>query len=188
MSFTVMRPGGTKDAEFQAYARLLRQTGKDLGKLLRVPEPGTGRRWLYAWAARDEAQAFADELKKRTGNGEWVVVEVASPPSEGPLGPLVIQMKRQVEGLTFGLHILSQALIRSAFPGAVSSATYATIDTPTWYDIKKRKGGLADLVREIAPLLTGLNREQLNILGYSVVDSDTDETLVSVPLAQANQG
>jgi hypothetical protein len=188
MSFTVMRPGGTKDAEFQAYARLLRQTGKDLGKLPRVPEPGTGRRWLYAWAARDEAQAFADELKKRTGKGDWVVVEVASPPSEGPLGPLMIQMVRQTVGLTFGLHPLSQALIQSAFPGAVASATDTTIDIPTWNDFKKRKGGLADLVREIAPLLTGLNREQLNTLGYSVVDDDTDETLVSVPPSRANQG
>ena len=45
MGFTVNRDDGmTKDAEFEAYARLLRQQGVDLGKLPRVPEPGTGRR------------------------------------------------------------------------------------------------------------------------------------------------
>ena len=38
MGFTVYHPGGTKDHEFEAYVRLLRQQGVDLGKLPRVPE------------------------------------------------------------------------------------------------------------------------------------------------------
>src|SRR5438552_2365619 len=37
MGFTVYRPGGATDAEFRPYVRLLRQTGADLGKLLRHP-------------------------------------------------------------------------------------------------------------------------------------------------------
>lgn len=43
MAFTVSRnDGGTKDSEFEAYARLLRQQGVDLGKSSRAPEPGLG--------------------------------------------------------------------------------------------------------------------------------------------------
>ena len=188
MGFTVTRPGGTKDAEFQAYARLLRQRGVDLGKLPRVPEPGTNRRWLYVWNAQPEAQAFADDLKERTGDSAWEVVEVNAPATEGPLGPVIVQMVRQADGLTFGLHPLSRAMIRSAFPGAVGAATYTSIDTANWYDFRKTKGDLSELVREIAPGLTGLSPEQLTTLGYAVVDADTNETLVFVPPAMAGQG
>jgi len=93
MAFTVGRNDGfNKDAEFEAYARLLRQQGVDLGKLPRAPEPGTGRRWLYVWDSREKAQAFADELKKRTRDNAWVVLEVAAPPSEGPLGPISFRL------------------------------------------------------------------------------------------------
>jgi hypothetical protein len=188
MGFTVTRPGGTKDAEFQDYARLLRQRGVDLGRLPRVRDPLTDQRWLYVWDTQAEAQAFADELKEQTGDPAWEVVGVNSRPSEGPLGPVVIQMVRQADGLTFGLHPLSRAMIRSAFPGTVNPTTYATIDIPTWYDFKRTRGGLGDLVREVAPGLTGLSREQLEALGYSLVDADTSETLVSVPPTVAVQG
>jgi hypothetical protein len=178
VGFTVTREGGTKDAEFQAYARLLRQLGKDLGKLPRVPEPGTGRRWLYVWNTKEEAGVFADELKKRTGDSAWEVVDVNAAASEGPLGPILSQMTRQADGLTFALHPLSRALIRSAFPRAVSSASTTSIDTATWYGFRKEKGGLEELVRQIAPSLTGLSSDDLEALGYAVVDADSDETLV----------
>jgi len=47
MGFTVTRPVGTKDAEFEAYVRLLRQQGKDLANLPRVPDPeNPRRRWV----------------------------------------------------------------------------------------------------------------------------------------------
>jgi len=105
MGFTVNRnDSGTKDAEFAAYARLLRQQGVDLGKLPRAPEPITGRRWLYVWDAEEKAQAFADELKKRTRDDAWIVVKVTTPPSEGPMGPIIVQMGRRSNGLVFGLH------------------------------------------------------------------------------------
>src|SRR5580693_4748813 len=117
MAFTVSRSdGGTKDAEFEAYARLLRQRGVDLGKLPRAPEPGTGRRWLYVWDEKEAAQAFADELKQRTGDDAWAVVEVDAPPSEGPMGPIIIQVGRRSTGLVFELHPLSRAMIQSAYP------------------------------------------------------------------------
>jgi hypothetical protein len=185
VGFTVTRPGGTKDAEFQAYARLLRQLGKDLGKLPRVPEPGTSRRWLYVWNTEEEARAFADELKKRTRDAAWAVVDVNAAASEGPLGPILIQMTRQADGLTFALHPLSRAVIRSGFPRAVSSASTASIDTATWYEFRKERGGLDELVRQIAPSLTGLDSAELDALGYAVVDADSDETLVFRPPAMA---
>jgi hypothetical protein len=112
MGFTVTHPGGTKDAAFQAYARLLRQRGVDLGKLPRARDPISDRRWLYVWNTQADAQAFADELKEQTGDPTWEVVQVNGPPSEGPLGSVVIQMVRQADGLTFGLHPLSRAMIR----------------------------------------------------------------------------
>src|SRR5437016_878439 len=77
MGFTVAHQGGTKDVEFDAYPRLLRQKGMDLAKLNRVPEPGTGRRWLYVWNVEADARAFADELKKRTRDNAWEVVQAS---------------------------------------------------------------------------------------------------------------
>ena len=62
-----------------------------------IPEPGSRRRWLYVWKSQQEAQAFADELKERTGENGWEVVPTPAPPSEGPLdegplGPILIQL------------------------------------------------------------------------------------------------
>jgi hypothetical protein len=184
MGFTVYHEGGTKDAEFEAYARLLRQRGADLGKLPRVPEPATNRRWLYVWNTREEAEAFARELKKRTGDRAWSVLELNAPISEGPLGPILIQLTRRGDGLSFTLHPLSLALIRSAFP-QVGPTTRTFIDTELWYDFLRTRGDLAELTRQIAPGLTGLQLEQLERLGYAVVDDDTDETLVYSPPAMS---
>src|SRR5215207_10084248 len=101
MPFTVYRPGGVTDNQFQPYARLLRQTGFDLGKLRRVPDPATGQRWLHVWDHRAEAQQFADTLSERTGDPPWEVVEVHDPISEGPLGPILIQYVRMSTELVF---------------------------------------------------------------------------------------
>src|SRR5207253_535320 len=135
MGFTGFRPGGMKDAEFQAYARLLRQMGKDLGKVPRVAEPDTNRRWLYVWNTKEEAQAFTEEMKERTGDAAWHVLELAAPASEGPLGPLVLQLARQATGLTFALHPLSRALLKSAFPRAVGM-TSVFLDLAAWQDFR----------------------------------------------------
>src|SRR5436190_13409777 len=116
MGFTVARQGGTKDIEFEEYARLLRQKGLNLSRLRRVPEPGAGRRWLHVWDSRAEAQAFADELKTRTDDPAWEVVAVNGQPSEGPLGPIEVQVVRQADGWTFALHPLSRQIIQMVFP------------------------------------------------------------------------
>jgi hypothetical protein len=181
MAFTVIRnDGGTKDAEFEAYARLLRQQGVDLGKLPRVPEPGTRRRWLYVWDSREKAQAFADELKKRTRDNAWVVVEVAAPPSEGPMGPIIVQVGRRASGLVFGLHPSSRAMIRSGFPDMKGTATTIAINVDTLRDFLTAHGGFENLAREVVPMLTGLKLQELEKLGYALIEDDTDRTLVFV--------
>jgi hypothetical protein len=188
MPYTVTQTGGATDADFLDYTRLLRQTGLDLARLPRVAEPGTRRRWLCAWNRQDEAQAFADELNQDRPPPVWEALEVSGPVSEGPLGPFVIQLVRQSDGLTFALHPLSRALIRSAFPRAAIALTYATIDTATWQDFRKTRGNLGTLVADIVPNLTGLTREQAERLGYAVVDADNDKTLVLVPPADLVHG
>jgi hypothetical protein len=39
--FTVTKPGGTKDYEYEAYTRLLEEIGVDVANVPRVPEPET---------------------------------------------------------------------------------------------------------------------------------------------------
>jgi hypothetical protein len=188
MGFTVYLPGGTKDSEFEAYARLLRQQGKDLGKLPRVPEEGTDNRWLYVWADRSEAEAFARELKKRTGIKDWVVTEVKARPSEGPFGPILIQLTRRSDGLAFALHPLSRSMIETAFPhsGPATgrprvSSLFTGIDK--WQDFQTTRGGLPALLDEVVPILTGLSASQLAEVGYSVIDTESGQTIYAVPRA-----
>ena len=181
MAFTVSRnDGGTKDAEFEAYARLLRQQGVDLGNLPRAPEPGTSRRWLYVWGSQEKAQAFANELKKRTRDNAWVVVEVAAPPSEGPMGPIIVQVGRRASGLVFGLHPLSRAMIQSAFPDARATATTVSSNFETWQDFLTTYGSIEALARGVVPTLTGLTLQELEKLGYALIEDDTHRTLVFV--------
>ncbi len=184
MGFTVTRPGGTKDAEFEAYARLLRQQGKDLGNLPRLPDPENPRRhWVYVWNTQEEAQQFADELKEQTGVNGWRVDRTAAPPSNGPFGPVLFQLARRSDGSVLALHPLSLAMIREAFPDAAPDATNAIINTQIGNDFLKTQGSFSDLVEEIVPSLTGLSLEQLTDLGYAVIDADTDRTWVYVPPA-----
>ncbi len=59
--------------------RLLRQQGKDLANLPRVPDPeNPRRRWVCVWNTQ-EAQQFADELKEQTGDNGWRVEPTAAP-------------------------------------------------------------------------------------------------------------
>jgi len=181
MPFTVSRSdGGAKDAEFEVYTRLLRQQGIDLGKLPRAPDPSTGRRWLYVWDSRESAQAFADELKKRSHDNSWIVVEVAAPPSEGPMGPIIVQVGRRASGLVLGLHPLSRAMIQSAFADARGTATTLSINFETFQDFLTTHGSIEDLAREVVPTLTGLTLPELEKLGYALIEDDTDRTLVFV--------
>src|SRR5438132_8269317 len=157
MGFTVTRPVGTNDAEFEAYVRLLRQKGKDLGNLPRVPDPeNPRRRWVYVWNTQEEAEQFADELKDQTGDNGWRVEPTATPPSNGPFGPVLIQLARRSDGSVLALHLLSLAMIREAFPNATPGAIKAIIDTQIGNDFLKTQGSLSHLVEGVLPSLTGL--------------------------------
>jgi hypothetical protein len=185
MGFTVTRQGGTKDVEFEAYARLLRQKGLDLAKLRRTPEPGTGRRWLHVWNSREEAQAFADELKNRTRDDAWEVVEVNGTASEGPLGPVEIQVGRQSNGWTFALHPLSRQMVQQVFPGScrVPSMFIASETRP---DFQTTTGALSDLSEQVAVILTGVGLDQLkeHFGGYRVYDPLAKKELVAAEPVQ----
>jgi len=188
MGFTVTRPGDTKDAEFETYTRLLRQQGKNLGNLPRVPDPeNPRRRWVYVWNTQEEAQQFANELKEQTGENGWRVESTAAPPSIGPFGPLLLQLARRADGLVLALHPLSLAMIREAFPDAKPAASNVFLNTQTWNNFLKTQGTLSDLVEELVPSLTGLNKNQRMDLGYAVIDADTDRTWVYVPPAGVAQ-
>ena len=180
MGFTVTRTGGIKDSEFEEYLRMLRQQGADLGRVPRVPEPGTRRRWLYVWESEAKALRFANELKKRTADTAWKVVPVKARCSEGPMGPILIQQADRGNELIFCLETLSQAMLRSAFPDAFG-VSFISIDAEKWDEFRKTRGTLADLVQRIAPCLTGLSGERLQALGYAVIDDESLETLVLVP-------
>jgi hypothetical protein len=189
MGFTVTGPAGTKDAEFEAYARLLRQSGKVLGNLPRVPDPqDPKRRWVYVWNTQEEARQFADELKEQTRDTDWHVEATDAPASNGPFGPVLIQLARRSDGLAWMLHPLSLAMIRETFAGATPAVTNAFINTQTWHDFLKTRGNLSALARELIPSLTGLTMDRLTDLGYAVIDADTDRTWVYVPPAGIANG
>lgn len=179
MNFTVSRNDGmTKDAEFESYARLLRRRGVDLGRLPRAPEPGTGRRWLYVWDSQVEAQRFADELKQLTNDNAWEVVTVAAPPSEGPMGPLIIQVGRRSNGLVFALHPISRTMIQSVHPETRITASTISVSFTTLDDFIATHGGIENLAREIVPTLTGLALTEVETLGYALIEDDTNRTLL----------
>ncbi|HET6879155.1 MAG TPA: hypothetical protein VFI31_03305 [Pirellulales bacterium] len=96
----------------------------------------------------------------------------------------MIQLARLADGLLFALETLSGVMLKSAFPNVrpPSSTIFLRIDQ--WHDFQKSHGDLSELVRELAPALTGLKNGELEELGYVVVDADDDRTWVSVPPAQ----
>ena len=187
MPFTVSYPGGTKDAEFPAYARLLYQAGADLGNLPRVPEPDARRKWLAAWDGRDQAEEFRRRLIAETDDPAWRVTEVPAPASVGPLGPLLVQVARQRGRFTFGLHPLGRLLIQSRYP-AVIGATSINVDAEAWDSYRSAGGNFDGLVRTVLPALSGLTSEQLAELGYTVLDVDDDRTRADQPPAFAAGG
>src|SRR5262245_49923548 len=122
MPFTVVRQGGTKDDEYQTYARLLSrqllERGVSLDSLPRVRGGGTGNVWLYVWESEDEASAFAAELTKRPRDAHWRGQPVEAKPALGPLRPLEIDVGRQQDGWAFGLEPLTRTAIQVRFPGS----------------------------------------------------------------------
>ncbi len=182
MGFTVSHVHGMNtQPEFEAYARLLNQRGVNLGKLPRSPDPATGQRWLHVWNTREQAESFADELNRRVRNNNWSVVEVDAVPSEGPLGPVIIQVGRRAEGWVLGVHPLSRAMIHSGFEGAKQTLTRVTIDSEKLQDFLTTQGDPEELAHEVLLGLTGLSATDLDSLGYTLIDDESNRSLVFVP-------
>lgn len=78
------------------------------------------------------------------------------------MGPIIVQAGRRASGLVFELHPLSRAMIQSALSK------------------RERKGRVEELAREVVPTLTGLKLDDLEKLGYALIEDDTDRTLVYV--------
>jgi hypothetical protein len=117
--FAVMKPGGTKDYEFEAYKALLEGIGIDLSNVPRVPDPGTARRWLYVWRDRAAAQAFARAMSVRMEDSSWTVHELDLPEEElGPLAPLDVIAEPVADGTRYRLSTASQERIMKRFPNA----------------------------------------------------------------------
>jgi hypothetical protein len=181
MVFTVGLPGGTRDYEYEAYIRLLEKEGVDVANTQRVADPATGKRWLYAWDAREAAERFAVRLKEDTGIPDWNVYELPGvEPATGPLGPIVILVGRQSDGYSYSLTPSSKKLIKRLFPQA-NIAPNLFISTTTQSDFESTHGAIWD---QVAIILTGLSEQQARQLGgFQVYDPAKKQILrESVPL------
>jgi hypothetical protein len=187
MGFIVVRPRGASDYEFRDYTRVSRYHGVDLGKSPRAHHARMGKRWLPVWPDREKAEAFAAELRQETTDPSWEAVEAEAVGPEGPLGPILIQLQRLSYEQTLSLEPLGRALLASAFPRAAGALTFGKIRSEDWQAYQQKKGGLDRWASEVAPLLTGLDGEQLAALGYVVVDWPSEETLVSFSPADLAQ-
>ena len=113
--FTVTKPVGTKDKEFEAYTRLLADVGIDVSNSPRVPEPGGNRRWLYAWKKKIEADRFVAELRQRTGDPSWFVHELElAVEGSGPVAPLDIARVPEEAAFTYYLTPASRERVAAA--------------------------------------------------------------------------
>ncbi len=167
--FTVTKPVGTKDHEFEAYKALLEEIGIDLSNAPRVPEPGTSNRWLYAWRDRATAQHFARELSRRTHDGSWTIHEFDRPAEDlGPLAPLDVIAESVAEGTIYRLSTASLERIMKRFPNARLAGEIFFSDQSK-QDYERGHGPVWD---HVIGLLSGLSMDQVNELGgYRVYET-----------------
>ncbi len=183
--FAVGLPGGTKQAEFEPYVRLLREDGVNPDGKPRV-EDSFGRKWLHVWDDRAAAERFAARLRKETHNRNWEVYQLSplrprADEAADPPGPIEILVGRQSEGNTYNLHPKSFKLLRQRFPQARSLPTIF-IGRDTQGDDEATSGSIYD---HVATLLTGLSPEKLcdAFGGYRVADPISNLTLWETTLA-----
>jgi hypothetical protein len=182
MGFAVAHEGGTKDKEYQAYARLLSrqllQRGVSLDNLPRVPADGSPYFWLYVWDNEPEAAAFAKELKKQTRDAHWLIQPVKAKPSMGPLRPLQIHVGRQGDGWVFGLEPLTKIAIQTKFPQSCRHRS-VFIGSERGGEFVETQEDLARVARQVLSLLTSLDQDQLRTFGsFRVVEPVEEEQVV----------
>ena len=102
-----------------------------------------------------------------------------APPSEGPLGPVEIQVGRQSNGWTFVLHPFSRQMLQEVFAGSCRVPS-VFITSETRQDFQSTMGDIADLAEQVAIILTGISIDQLTdkFGGYRVYDAATKKELV----------
>jgi hypothetical protein len=173
LSFIVTKQGETRDREFEAYSRLLTDVGIDVSNAPRVRQPGTGNPWLYAWSKKIEAERFAAELRRRTGNIWWVVQQAdVNAEERGPVAPLEITRIPEEDGYTYYLTPASQERVIAAYPGTnLPLSLKVGIDKQN--DLIRQQGD--NWWMQLAFTLTGHNEEDISSLGgfRVVVGEDT---------------
>jgi hypothetical protein len=176
-----MKPGGTTNQEFDAYKALLEEVGIDLSNVPRIPEPGTGRRWLYVWRDRTAAQGFARELSVRTRDSSWMIQEFDLPVEEsGPLAPLDVIAEPVVDGTVYRLSTASQERITRRFPNT-RLAGEVFVATQTQQESERDHGPVWD---QVILRLSGLSEAQVNELGgYRVYETVRRTLYESAPAA-----
>jgi hypothetical protein len=161
--YTVTKPVGTKDREFEAYTRLLEGVGIDVSNAPRVLETGTNRRWLYAWKKKIEADRFVAELRRRTGDQSWFVHEFDIASEEtGPVAPLDVARIPEETGYTYYLTPSSRERVVTAYPGTRLS-TGVTVTVGDQQDLLRTKG--PDWWAELARILTGRTDDEIDAIG-----------------------
>jgi hypothetical protein len=175
--YTVAKQTGTKDTEFEAYARLLTEQGVDISNIPRTEELGTQNRWLYVWNDKADAERFRDEIVKRTRQRDWYVREFdIDAVTHGPLEPLTIYFGREGDGFTYKLHPNSMQLIKKKFTGVNTvDSIFVGIDTrqdlstqfeTSWWD-------------QLVAILTGVSIEKIiDVGGYQVYDPISKKVVV----------
>lgn len=113
-------------------------------------------------------------MREETENQNWQVRELPDGESSiGPLGPIVILIGRQSEGLSYSLSPSSKKLIWKMFPAANV--------TPSVFIATTRPNGATNQDRiwdQVAIILSGLSADQLERLGgYEVYDPVTRQLL-----------
>lgn len=161
--YTATLPVGTKDKEFEAYTRLLEEVGIDVSNSPRIPEPGTERRWLYAWKKPSEAERFVAELRRRTRNPDWYVYEFETSSEErGPVAPLDIDAVPEESGNTYYLTPESRERVVTAYPRTrLPLSLQVGIDEQR--DLLRQQG--SEWWMEVARVLTGRTDEEIDSLG-----------------------
>jgi hypothetical protein len=173
--YTVERPGGSKDHEFQAYVDLLEEIGIDISNVPRTPEPSASNRWLYVWRDRGQAERFARELRARTREPSWRVHAFEPYVEEtGPLAPLVVYSIDRSDGTEFRMDPNSQARVMRHFPNA-NLAGDVFFSTQTLDEFERQQRPIWD---QVIINLLGISQDSIDQLGgIRVVDEVDGETL-----------